>query len=360
MELRRADSEVVEVVLSRRNLRALLAKLDGHPAGSSCTLVREMGDGRLLVLSAEEDGVHYRDRPPGATAAATESALRGAQTQGQPFRRPELGGGEFSASRAVQRVLLAGDWHGDAAWVTDRVLPTARRLQADLVVQLGDFGVWPGEEGRRYLDTVEAAFADARLQLWWLDGNHEDFDQLLALPVAPSGRRPIRPGIEHLPRGYRWVWGGLRFLALGGAGSIDTLYRRAGVSWWPQEGITDADVAAAVAGGPVEVLLAHDAPLDVQLKGNFGEEPPLRVRQALYASRMRLQQVVDAVRPRLVVHGHWHLHHRTTARRRDGGNYEVVGLNVASMEGPTPGAMALLDVGRAHEELATGLSIICA
>ena len=63
---------------------------------------------------------------------------------------------------------------------------------------LGDFGIWPGPDGRDYL---------ARLD------------------VALAGR------IWHLPRGHRWRWHGRDWLALGGAVSLDRAVRTAGVNW---------------------------------------------------------------------------------------------------------------------------------
>ena len=76
----RPDS--VMVTLSRRNLLALLVKLD--QPGSACTLVSQNGydeNGNqtldtLLVVHAEHDETHYADRPPpGPLHPATEQAL---------------------------------------------------------------------------------------------------------------------------------------------------------------------------------------------------------------------------------------------------------------------------------------------
>jgi hypothetical protein len=73
---------VVRVVLSRRNLRALLAKLEGHPPGSACTLTYRSADGPTLIVSAEPDAVHYvhpeRDHPGvrGAMHPDTEKRIR--------------------------------------------------------------------------------------------------------------------------------------------------------------------------------------------------------------------------------------------------------------------------------------------
>lgn len=49
------------IILSRRNLRSLLAKLDGHPPDSACTIqggVEAWG----YFVKAEEDEAHYASR----------------------------------------------------------------------------------------------------------------------------------------------------------------------------------------------------------------------------------------------------------------------------------------------------------
>lgn len=78
MRLARRGHNSVEVVLSRRNLEALLAKLDGHPVNSACTIVKLEGR-TILTVKAEENHVHY-DRPegqPGAMHPVTEERIRG-------------------------------------------------------------------------------------------------------------------------------------------------------------------------------------------------------------------------------------------------------------------------------------------
>jgi hypothetical protein len=61
----------VAIVLSRRNLLALLAKLDGHPEGSACTL--EGGEDAVNVsVRAETDDVHYEVRHPGSLHPKTQ------------------------------------------------------------------------------------------------------------------------------------------------------------------------------------------------------------------------------------------------------------------------------------------------
>lgn len=68
-----------KVVLSRRNLLALLAKLDGHPPNSLCTLVSPSFYPPAVVV-AEEDDYHYAHpsreyADPGTIHPDTEEAM---------------------------------------------------------------------------------------------------------------------------------------------------------------------------------------------------------------------------------------------------------------------------------------------
>ena len=58
------------LVLSKRNLLSLLAKLDGYPANSACTLLGgDEAPGFRVV--AESDEIHYSSRPAGPIHAYT-------------------------------------------------------------------------------------------------------------------------------------------------------------------------------------------------------------------------------------------------------------------------------------------------
>jgi hypothetical protein len=77
MRLDRATRTEIVVVLSRRNLLTLLAKLDGHPAHSACAIAQAGIDGPALLVTAEDNEMHYGPRavPPGAVHPETEAWL---------------------------------------------------------------------------------------------------------------------------------------------------------------------------------------------------------------------------------------------------------------------------------------------
>lgn len=209
----------------------------------------------------------------------------------------------------VERVLFAGDWHGNLGWAANCV-GMAEAASADAIVQLGDFGIWPGPDGQRYLDMLEIALASVDLTCYFIDGNHEDFPQLYRYPLDEDGTRVVRPHIRHLPRGFRWEWAGLTFLALGGATSLDKPMRREGVTWWPEEELTSADLLLALDGGPVDVMLTHDCPSDVVIPGinpvSDLQWPREELRRA-NNHRERLGFVVDKLVPHRLLHGHFHI-----------------------------------------------------
>lgn len=252
--------------------------------------------------------------PPDAALLAEDAA-----TNVDPLADPDV-------------ITLAGDWHGDADFAR-RVIKRAPSGGNGnrLLVQLGDFGVWPGPAGTRFLDEVAATLRQMDAVLLFVDGNHEDHPQLLGYPLRPDGLRVVRPRLYHLPRGFRWQWHGQRWMALGGAHSIDRPKRTEGVDWWPEEVLTAEQAAAAKAGGPVDYLVTHDCPAGISMPGIRDPEPgqPKELYDELVIEaryRAQLRDVVVAVQPRRLFHGHYHVRHDARLPLGNGRWCEVTGL----------------------------------
>lgn len=135
-------------------------------------------------------------------------------------------------------------------------------------------------------------------------GNHENFDTILKLPVMPDGLAPWRSNIFILPRGGRTVIDGLTIGGLGGAYSIDQQWRTEGRDYWADEEPTPEEAEKLIAGGPVDVLLTHDAPAGVPVVGIFELAPEAEARAN--ETRVLLRDVVETLHPPLVFCGHWH------------------------------------------------------
>jgi hypothetical protein len=246
------------------------------------------------------------------------------------------------AVRDPRKIIVAGDWHGDREWAL-KVIREAKELPGygpRIVLHLGDFGIWRGAAGERYLRELSRALDQADARLWFVDGNHEDFSMFPGFPLTPDGSGWVTDQIFHLPRGHRWTWHGRTWLAIGGGVSVDKSIRREGRDWWPEEEITDEQERDVIAGGHADVLVSHDCPAGVV--HSFPPPPPfwdLRDLAHSDAHRERLQRIVDAVQPSWCLHGHLHVSYQ---RMRDFGYgpVEVTGLDRER----TAGNFAVLDV----------------
>lgn len=249
-------------------------------------------------------------------------------------------------------IVVAGDWHGhhgqrpgapDARDVIAAVPDLIPAGQPRLILQLGDFGLWPGPGGQAYLDAVSAALTAADAELWFVDGNHDWHDRLDQLACGQPCPTVVADRIWWLPRGLRWVWHGRTWLALGGAVSPDRSCRTPGVSWWPQEAITVAQAHQVADGGAADVMVCHDAPAAVPI--TYSPAPvwwDLADLARSDAHRELLQRVVDHVQPRWLMHGHHHQHlpERPVTMRH--GPVQVTGLD--QLGGHPDGHHRVLDI----------------
>ncbi|MEV7801122.1 metallophosphoesterase [Microbacterium foliorum] len=207
-----------------------------------------------------------------------------------------------------QCVAVCGDWHGNQGWarMISRALP---HLAPDVttILHLGDWWMPPG--------AVDEIFAETSITHFYLvAGNHEQWDEITAvLDKHPGEAVQVSELTWILPRPARLTIGGRSVLALGGAASVDRESRKEGVTWWPDEAITDEHVASAIAAGPVDLMLTHESPANTPVRPVqkiLRANPHWFTKTALEASaasRARASQVWDAVRPELLVHGHMHV-----------------------------------------------------
>lgn len=234
-----------------------------------------------------------------------------------------------------ERVLLAGDWHGNRGWA-EYCFDAAVARRCQVIVQLGDFGLWPGRE-EAWLDHVDRLAEERGIPLVWVDGNHEDHDSLDRWRARADGQGMVqmRPRLAWASRGARWEWSGRKFGALGGAVSIDRFLRRAGVNWWPQEAVAPADVDR-LGNQPLDVLVTHSGPASGSPAG-----PALRLPESIARDVRRVRELlaeaVSRTRPQLVVHGHYH---RRLSYRVEGSRVE----GLANDGAPDGDAWAVLDL----------------
>lgn len=209
------------------------------------------------------------------------------------------------------RIAFAGDWHANASRARSGIRH-AKDQGADVIIHVGDFGYdyRPG-----FVTAVTDELVEAGIPLLFVEGNHDDPSALRG-PLDPNGLREIGQNLWHIPRGFRWTWHGETFLGCGGAHSVDRPWRRLGISWWPEETITEQDVERCVAGGPADWLITHDCPTGVVIPGidDRTTPPPFPPMEILRAQEHRavLRRIVDAVTPKFIFHGHYHVAYEST------------------------------------------------
>ena len=196
-------------------------------------------------------------------------------------------------------IYITGDTHADFRRFKTTAFPEQKEMtKEDYVIILGDFGgIWSTDPQNReenyWLDWLE----EKNFTTLFIDGNHENFDRLDALPVREwnGGKvHEIRPSILHLMRGQIFRIDGKSFFTFGGARSYDIrdgvfepgdprlfhiqkmrakgdpaylnlLYRINRVSWWPQEmpaktQMQEGTMNLQKAGWNVDYVLTHCLP----------------------------------------------------------------------------------------------------
>lgn len=254
------------------------------------------------------------------------------------------------------KFIIAGDWHGNAPQGLN-VIQSAKIRHIPAIIHVGDFGIWFND--KPYLNKLERALKEADIHLYFIDGNHEDFNRLYEKRFNEDGTRYVRDHIHYLPRGFRWEWGGVTFMGLGGAASIDQKFRRINHSWWPQELLTDEDVANAIAGGKVDVMFTHDSPASApnSITDNLSEQMAAAkfygrdILDICTDHRIKLAEVTDVVTPKILFHGHYHRYMTGSYRHNDADRSygRVIGLDQG--QGPFRDHTYIFDIAEEKADL---------
>lgn len=219
----------------------------------------------------------------------------------------------------MTRIMLVGDIHAGLLALEADVC-AAKDAECSRVFFLGDFGYRFSDN---FIELGRELWLDTGLTIDWIDGNHEDFDYLESINFD------LGPGFTYHPRGSVEVIDGKRILFLGGATSVDAQWRTPGASWWPQEELTEAQVASACSQGRVDIVLAHDAPYLPLLSNKDLDSPSFPESELLRSAQHRdkVQAVYQTAQPLAWCHGHYHTHYETS-KLEPWGPTTLVGLNM--------------------------------
>lgn len=231
----------------------------------------------------------------------------------------------------MTKILVVGDWHGNHPWAK-KIIDVAHAEKIDKIIQVGDFGVWPGKEGKEYLLILSRFLVKKKTSLYFVPGNHEDFNQIdewnETLPKNQDGHIEVEPNLFYAGKVNKWTWNNKVFASVGGAVSIDRKWRKLNESWWKQEQLTNEEEREAKELGQVDYLFTHDCPSAHPYKS-------LKTDIDSDIHRQKMTRIAMELKPEIWFHGHMHQYKKYFFDYRTGYS-RVYGLDADSKASINP------------------------
>ena len=175
-------------------------------------------------------------------------------------------------------IYITGDTHcpEDIHRLNTSGFPEQKNLtKNDYVIICGDFGgVWYPEDSKYHKEDLywQKWLREKPFTTLFVDGNHENHYLLSQLPEVEMFGGTIGKvcdSVYHLKRGQIYTIDGKKFFCFGGAKSIDKEWRVEGLSWWPEEMPSKAEMDYGLVtlekhDFKVDYILSHCAPSSIQ------------------------------------------------------------------------------------------------
>lgn len=159
-------------------------------------------------------------------------------------------------------IYITGDTHGDIDYKKLLSLKEKNLSYDDYLIICGDAGIcWSPQTFQYHLDL----YNEIGCTIIFVDGNHENFEMLNMCPLVEYHNalmHQIDQHIFHVLRGEIMTIDNISFLCIGGAISIDKMYRTSYLSWWPEEEINYHDIYNAISNlekvnNKVDYVITH-------------------------------------------------------------------------------------------------------
>lgn len=205
----------------------------------------------------------------------------------------------------VNTTVVCGDWHQNKHYIKQLIEQLALYHTSD-IIHVGDVG-FMGRGLSHYITYLDDLLKQHKIKLYFIEGNHEDFDWLSTLKKDSLGLGVVTERIKHIPRLSQYKIGSQTFTFIGGGVSVDQDSRRQGVDWWPAEEIDDNQLKLALRLSQTDVLISHDGPSTAQLYLPHSHyfDPDLIYKSNQH--RERLEEIRHHIQPKYLVFGHYHV-----------------------------------------------------
>jgi len=190
------------------------------------------------------------------------------------------------------KIIVVGDIHGYLGFINQVI----KHEQPDLLISCGDMGYgFPGVD----MKNINAM----NTKVLFCDGNHDnhwELRKLKNLAVAPNVFYQPRGSVYRLPDGRN-------ILFVGGANSIDQHRRTLGLTWWPEEVISQSDFQNLPEEN-IDIFITHtcsneiyDGAIQYHLGGRY---TPRKDNDPSYSA---LSSIWEIYKPSQWFFGHFHI-----------------------------------------------------
>lgn len=210
------------------------------------------------------------------------------------------------------KIAFLGDQHGNTKNIYKLIDYIRDKENPDLLIQVGDFGLM-GDNFEKYLFKINKKLKEYNLELWFIDGNHENFNWLLNKVANKHDLNEITSNIKYIPRGTLLNINDKNFYFCGGAFSIDNIYRTLNKTWWLQETLSNEETKELIdfynknyKNYTVDYFISHDTPLY-----NHLSNPNIFMNQSDYYKdylhKRNLYELYELTKAPVIIHGHYHI-----------------------------------------------------
>ena len=205
------------------------------------------------------------------------------------------------------RWFVTGDCHGDLSKIW-RFIKRFDLGSESRIIVCGDMGIYwdKSQKDANYMIKQYEENCNG-VQLFWIDGNHENFD------IIDTFEKPYHkcsPHITYISRGTN-IFTKINdkianLLFLGGADSIDKAWRTEGIGWWPQEQIREEDIEGLA--GKYTFVFTHCCPYSIfNSHRGFLCQHGGEFRDVNHTSEEMLDRLKDEITFKHWFFGHYHI-----------------------------------------------------
>jgi predicted phosphodiesterase len=191
------------------------------------------------------------------------------------------------------KIIAVGDIHGQFKSLNMFI----EKKQPDILIQCGDNTYfWQGKDSKGEIKPKNT-------KVYLIPGNHEDWD-LFEKVVGRLGNTPIEVenNIFLCPIGSSIEVNGKKLLFIGGASSIDKMYRTEGKNWFFQETINSDDISYILSKNEsYDIVFSHTCPEVFDIYNKVGI-----IRKHYDPTTLFLDEILFQRTPSKWYFAHWH------------------------------------------------------